>query len=149
MARKFNHRLRRAALAVVVATFAITSAACDSLFGSDTVAFANTARVIVTNEGGVPLLLVTSTRFTARLDPLTGEEVYTVSEADTVNITGAAFDQTFDIEGADRFLTRLVNPDIQRTATVHLRVRLDEREVYNQRATLRDAALQYSNSFRR
>ena len=125
----------------------ITLTACDSVLGSDRAAFARNARIIVTNEGSVPLLLITSTNFTSRIDPLSGEQVFTIPVADTIRITGSSFDQTFDIFGKDRFYTRLFNPDIQRTATVHLRVQLDQREVYSQRATMRDASLVYSNTF--
>lgn len=121
--------------------------ACDSLFGAD-VRFAERARVIVTNEGSTPLLLITSTQFVLTTNLLTGQQNAEISRADTIRINAASLDQTFEISGRDRFFAGVFNPDSTRTATIHLRVQLDDREVYNQRATLRQASLQYASYFR-
>lgn len=123
--------------------FALAMSGCDSLLGSDQAAFANEARIIVEGTSAVPLRLITSTNFNAIRDPDTGDLVATDVVGDTASLTSLPFDRVFRVRGADRFLVRLINPDISVTATVHLRIHLDDRLVYNQRATMRDASLQY------
>lgn len=117
---------------------------CDSVLGSDQAAFAADAHVRLAGTSPVPLLLITSTAFVARRDLDTGNLVTQLLAADTIVLQTAEFDRHFDIFGRDRFLVRVVNPDADRSADVHLRVSLDDREVYNQRATMRDAALEYT-----
>ena len=147
---KASNSWRRLQQLLFIAVIVSIAAACGDLFGSDQAAFARTARVIVANEASTPLVLVTSTKFVIRTDPVTGaQEVVFTGPADTTRFSAANFDQSYDIFGADRFLARLINPDSVVTATVTLRVRLDEREVYSQRATMRDAYLQYTNFYQR
>jgi hypothetical protein len=132
----------------VLAVFALALSGCDSILGSNQAAFAYEARVIVEGSSAVPLRLITSTNFATSRDPDTGELVAAQVVGDTAHLTGLPFDRVFEIRGADRFLVRLINPDINVTATIHLRVHLDDREVYNQRATMRDASLQYIAFYR-
>ena len=141
-----DNSMRLKKLAALLLTTSLLTA-CDSLFGSD-VRFAENARVIITNEGSTPLLLITSTQFVLTTNLLTGQQNAEISRADTTRINGASADQTFHIDGKDRFFAGVFNPDTTRTATVHFRVQLDDREVFNQRATLRGASLQYANYFR-
>lgn len=122
----------------------VGSTGCDSLLGSDQAAFAAEARVLLEGTSPVPLLLVTSTIFDAGIDDETGEVVTDLISADTMVLTTIHVDETFDIFGADRFLVRVANPDTAETATIHLRVLLDGREVFNQHATMRDASLEYT-----
>lgn len=132
---------RASAAALVLATF--TLSACNSILGSNQAAFAYEARVIVEGSSGVPLRLLTSTNFFASRDMDTGELLASQIVGDTATLNTLPFNRTFNIRGSDRFLVRLINPDADSTATVHLRIHLDDREVYNQRATMRNASLQY------
>lgn len=138
-----SHALLRIARGLLLAA-AGSTAACDGLLGSDQAAFAEDAHVLVSGTSPVPLLLVTSTNFVSTLDIDSGLRVTTLILADTLVLETAEFDRHFDIFGADRFLVRLVNPDENETADVHLTIELDGRTVYNQRATMRDASLEYT-----
>jgi hypothetical protein len=138
-----RHPLRRCASGLLLAA-AVSTAACDGLLGSDQAAFAADAHVLVTGTSPVPLLLVTSTNFISTLDIDTGLRVTTLILADTVVLETPEHDHHYDIFGADRFLVRLVNPDEDETADIHFTVELDGRTVYNQRATMRDASLEYT-----
>ena len=139
---------QRGCVAFIALTLLLAISACDGIFGSDRTAFANTARVAVVNETNSPLVLVTSTEFVLRLDPLTGQQQVSFLEPpDTVHITNASFDESYNIQGQDRFLARVANPSLQDSAIVQLRVFLDSRQVYAQRAIMRDAFLQYTNVF--
>jgi hypothetical protein len=120
-------------------------AACNSILDTDQAAFAYEARVIIEGTSEVPLRLVTSTNFIAVPDPETGDLVSSLVVSDTVIVTSLPYNHVFEIRGADRFLVRLTNPDID--VTVHLRVLMDEREVYGQRATMRDATLEFITYF--
>ena len=140
---------RRRRPVLLVAILISSTSACDGILSNDQATYAREARVIVANETPLPLKLVTSTQFVTRNDPLTGAQELVLLRADTTAITATTFDRTFNIFGADRFFTRLINPDSARTATVQLRIQLDGREVYSQRATLRDAFLQYANFYQR
>ena len=140
------HRMR---LLLACAIPACALSACDGILSNDQASYAREARVIVANETPVPLRLVISTQFVTRNDPLTGAQELVLLRADTTAITATSFDRTYDIFGADRFFTRLINPDSARTGSVQLRIQLDGREVYSQRATLRDAFLQYANFYQR
>jgi hypothetical protein len=135
--------LRRCARFLLAAALLVT-AGCEGLFGSDQAAFAEEARVLLEGTSPVPILLVTSTNFVAGIDNETGGVVTDLVVADTVVLTTIDVDQTYDIFGADRFLVRVANPDLDETATIHLRVLMDGREVFNQRATMRDASLEYT-----
>jgi hypothetical protein len=135
-ARRGNHPLGWLALAV-------TLTGCSSVLGSDQAAFADEARVIITGESGVPLQLLTTTDFVASRDPETGELVPTILTTDTTILATLPHDQVYTVTGWDRFLAKLVNPDTAVTATIQMRVLMDGREVFNQRATMRDASLAF------
>lgn len=135
---------RRPGWCGALALLALSGSACDGLLGSDQAAFAAEAHVLLSGTSAVPLLLVTSTNFFTVTDPDTGQLFTTLIASDTLTLPTPTADQRYDIFGADRFLVRLVNPDAEETADVHLRVQLDGREVYNQRATMRDASLEYT-----
>jgi hypothetical protein len=141
-----NRRIRRVVQAASLGLVFLPAAACDSFLGTDQAAFAAEARVLLDGTSPVPVLLITSTNFLAQRDFETGQIVTQLLAADTVVLTTSDFDvdETYDIFGADRFLVRVANPDDDETASIHLRVMLDDREVFNQRATMRDASLEYT-----
>jgi hypothetical protein len=142
--KRRNSWLRLAGRTSLLALLTAMGTGCDSLLGTDQAAFAAEARVLLEATSPVPLLLITSTNFAAGRDDDTGEIVTSLIASDTMVVSSADVDQTYDIFGANRFLVRVANPDDEETATIHLRVLLDGREVFNQRATMRDASLEYT-----
>jgi hypothetical protein len=126
----------------------VASAACDGLLGSGEAAFAADARVLVSGTSPVPLLVITSTNFFSELDVGTGDRVTRLVLSDTLVLETPNLDRHYDIFGADRFLVRIVNPDAENTADILLQVELDGRQVYSQRATMRDASLEYTAFYR-
>lgn len=128
-------------LALGIGIVTLIGTGCDSLLGSGRPRFADRARVIIEGDTPVPLTVVTSTRFIA-VRSEGGSYVSTLILADTVTLDSLPYDQVHGISGADRFLVRLINPDSTVTATIHMRVRLDDNEVFNQRATMRAASLE-------
>lgn len=127
---------------------AIVAPACDSLLGTDQSAFANEARVRVDGTFTAPLQLLTSSNFIATRNPDNGELEAQEIVGETLTLTELPFDRVFDLRGTDRFLVRLANPDVNVTVNVHFRIELDGREVYNHRANMRDASMQYIAYFR-
>lgn len=101
------------------------------------------ARVIITGASTVPLQLVTSTTFEAVRADDTGEVSVTLLAADTASIA-VPLDQTFAFDGSDRFFINLRNPDPDVTASIRLRLLVDGREVFDESANMRDAALEYT-----
>jgi hypothetical protein len=87
------------------------------------------------------MTVVVSTNFTAIRDGF-GNTVPTIILADTQRAITMPHDRTHSIKGRDRFLVRLMNSDTASTATIHMRVFLDDREVFNQRATMKDSYLE-------
>lgn len=101
------------------------------------------ARVIVTGSSPVPLLLITSTQFVFDIDPATGDRTARALVADTSTIS-LPVDRTYAFGNSNRFLVRVANPDLDQTASVQVRLLIDGKEVFNDAATMRDAALQYT-----
>ena len=133
---------RRLFAAVILVILTLSLAGCDSIFGPNRRRLADDARIIIQGTSPVPLLLVTSTSFTAVRDQ-NGELVSTLVQADTVTLTTLPAQFDHDLRGRDRFLVRLINPDLNETAAIHMQVLLDGRISFNQQATMRDASLEY------
>jgi hypothetical protein len=119
---------------------AASTAACDSLLGTDQ-DYAELAHVTVTGSSTVPLKLVLSNDFTALPDE-DGEIIVSIINADTQTVS-LPINATYPLGDRLRILVRLINPDSMVTATVHMRISLDNDEVYSQQATMRDATLEY------
>ncbi len=128
------------AAAVLILTWAV--AGCDSLLSTDD-GLAETARVIVTGTSPVPLVIITSNQYTAVTNQATGNLNVSLLTADSVPVTSLPFDRTYPIGDQYRFYVRFGYPDTARTADIQMRVLLDTKEVYNQRATIRDGWLEY------
>ncbi|HEY8470104.1 MAG TPA: hypothetical protein VIL18_10705 [Longimicrobiales bacterium] len=107
---------------------------------------ADEASIEVTGESPVLLVLVTSKDWGMTLDEETGEQKLVITKADTVEID-LPYQRTVPLAPTYRILFRLINPDADRDATVRMRVSLDDDVVYDQQATLRNAALQYSHAY--
>lgn len=143
MTNRFSGSRRRPEKWSRLLILTILASGCDSLFGPNRVRFADDARVIVEGTSSVPLLLITSTNFTAQRDPATDELRSTLVASDTVVVSGLPVQRDYNIRQRDRFLVRLVNPSLDQTAAIHIQVLLDGRIVFNQQATMQDATLEY------
>jgi hypothetical protein len=126
--------------ALLVALFATSG--CDSIVETDTRPVTN-ARLIISGTSPVPLLLVTSFNFGATRNVETGELQVTLIRADTLTVS-LPFDRTFPFSGADRLHVRLINPDVNATASVRMQLQVDARQVFNEQANMRDASLSYT-----
>jgi hypothetical protein len=115
-------------------------AGCDSLLGAHS-AFADEARVLITGDTPVPMKIIVSTQFTA-VRGLDGNLVPTILQADTISAVTLPHDRRHVIKGRDRFLVRVMNSDAESTATIQMRVFLDQNEIFNQRATMKDSYLE-------
>jgi hypothetical protein len=129
-----------AALAITLAT-----AACDFGFGPARRGRPDAATIQVSGESPVPLVLVTSKEWRVELDDETGQQRIVLSKADTVELE-LPYQRTVALAPTYRILFRLINPDADHDANVRMRVSLDEDVVFDQQATLRNAALQYSHT---
>jgi hypothetical protein len=85
--------------------------------------------------------IIVSTQFTA-VRGSDGNLVATILQADTISSVTFPHDRRHNIKGRDRFLVRLMNSDSESTATIQMRVFLDNNEVFNQRATMKDSYLE-------
>lgn len=139
-------RRRRTSLGALALLAVTVLSACDSLLSSEA-GLADEATIQVTGTATVPVLVVTSTNFLWEYDVLDDDYVITLIKADTARVTSLPYSAKKNMKGLDRFLVRLVNPDGGVTVDVGMDVRLDGRLVYSQRATLRDATLQYYTWF--
>jgi hypothetical protein len=118
------------------------ASACDSVLHTDDRPVIN-AQIQVTGTSPVPLLLVTSTNFRAERNIETNQlSVFPVS-ADTVRLT-VPYDRSLAFNGADRLFVKLVNPDLNETASIRLRVVIDGKEMFNESAAMRDASLNFT-----
>lgn len=113
---------------------------CNSIVQSDT-REAKQARVVVTGTSPVPLKLTISRDFNSERDPDTGQTTYTINTS-TVTTINVPFDSIFAFSESQRMLVRLTNPDANTTASIRLQVLVDNQNIYDQTATLRDASLQ-------
>jgi hypothetical protein len=125
---------------------ALSLAGCDAILSSEA-GLADRVEVSVTGSAAVPLLLITSTDFLAEYDFVAEEWRVLLVKADTTRLASLPYNQSRDIKGRDRYLVRLVNPDLSVTVDVGMDVRLDGRLVFTERAFLRDATLQYFTWF--
>lgn len=142
--REGSETLRpRLMFAAVWTILIVLAGGCDWISGSDQ-GFADEGRVLIDGSSTVPLLLVTSTNFLQGFDPLSGETVTTILSADTITLNQLPTDQRYPLSGKDRFLARIANPSTGATATIHMQVRMDGRQVFDQHATLLDASLEYT-----
>lgn len=98
-----------------------------------------TAHIIIEGSTPAPLELVTSTDFyqTQNQTTLEVNEVY--NKADTLGIGTLPYDATVDLTDLGSISVRLKNPVVA-TASVRMRVTLDNGQGYDQTATLSDGA---------
>jgi len=135
------------AFSIAAAAF-ITSltTACDLLSDPTDRRRAEEATLELTGESPVPLLVVMSKEWGIGFDEESGEQVFILSKADTVE-TEVPYQRTVSLAPTYRILFRVINPDSEHEADVRMRVLLDDDVVYDQQAALRGTALQYSHAF--
>jgi len=116
------------------------AAGCSNLLETQVQIIRN-GRVTVTGTSPVPMLLITSTNFTAtRAD--NGTLLVNYVTADTAVIT-LPYDRSYSFGETDRFVVKLANADEDTTADIELRVFADGAEKYRQRATMKDSSLEF------
>lgn len=116
-------------------------AGCSSILDTSR-DIADAARVVVDGSSPVRLTLVTSTEYVGARDPDTGSFDITLLSSDTAAVD-VPIDRSFSLDQNGRFLVRLIHPDLQSTASVRMRVFLDEELVYDVSADMSDAYLEY------
>jgi hypothetical protein len=115
-------------------------AACSSNSGPDE--RATTARVRVDGTSPHPLVLVTAREFYEDIDPVSGQVIVVLDQPDTVQVT-PPYDATVDLGTTGSVYVELRNLLVP-TASIRLRVELDNGETFDRTATLSDdAALIY------
>ena len=138
-------RRLRAVLRVALLGSVVWGAACDSLFDTSENR-AETARVRVSGTSQVPLQLILSNQFLAVPDPTTGQFVNQLVAADTFDLQ-LPIDRSYPMGDAERIFVRLSQLDSLQEAHITMRIHLDDREVYQQEAILRNAFLEYTFTY--
>jgi hypothetical protein len=139
----YRRRSRIAWLSLPILT--LLTAACSSLLDS-TQDYADNATIEVTGTSPVPLLLVSSTNWVYVPDPVTGEPIVSTTTADTVSLQ-LPINRTVALTNSYRIFFQLINRDSAQTASVRMRVRLDDKMVYDQAANMRNASLEFSFAY--
>jgi hypothetical protein len=138
--------VRHAAAFVAPLILTIAAAGCDSLLDTSQ-DYAEDAQLLVTGTSPVPLRVILSNNFTNIQNPEDGSINTQLIVADTFELT-LPINHTYPMGNGARIFVRVWQPDSTQTADVLMRVLLDgEREVYEQRATLRDAYLEYTFTY--
>ena len=139
MRKQLRQRLARA---VLLAGLAGAAAGCSEILDSS-INVPEEAEVTVTGSSPVPLRLVMSSRFLGIWNAEEGKYDVMLNAADTVTVTSLPITRTHPLNETGVFFVRLTNPDLEQTASIEMRVRIDGREVYSQSANMRDASLEY------
>ena len=141
----YRRRSRIAWLALPILT--LLTASCSSILDTSE-DYADNAIVEVTGTSPVPLLLVSSTNWVYVPDPISGEPTVAMNDADTVSLQ-LPINRSVAMTISRRIFFALINPDSTQTASVRMRVRLDDQLVYDQAANMRDASLEFSFAYGR
>ena len=143
--RIYRRRSRIAWVALSILTLLTVS--CSSILDTSE-DYADNAIIEVTGTSPVPLLLVSSTNWAYVNDPQTGESTVAMNDSDTVSLQ-LPINRSVPITNSYRIFFALINPDSTQTASIRMRVRLDDQLVYDQAATMRDASLEFSFAYGR
>jgi hypothetical protein len=141
----FRMKGRRTHAALWFGLFVLLGAGCDSLFDTSQDRAEN-ARVRVTGTSPIALQLILSNQFVNVPDPTTGQFVTQLVAADTFDLQ-LPIDRSYPLGDAERIFVRLTQPDSMQEAHITMRIHLDDREVYQQEATLRNASLEYTFTY--
>ncbi len=127
---------------IAAALIIVLGPGCSSILDTER-EIAAAARVVLEGSSPVPLTMITSTRYVGARDPQTNVFRIELIDADTVQVTQFPLDRRYPLDQNGRFFVRVTNPNLDVTATVRLRVFLDAELVYDVRADMRDASLEY------
>jgi hypothetical protein len=134
-------RARRLALPILT----LLAGACSSVLDS-TQDYADIATLEVTGSSPVPLIVVSSTNWQYVTNQETGAQSVATNQADSVSLD-LPINRTVSITDSYRIFFQVINRDINQTASIRMRVLLDDRLVFDQAATMRDASLEYSFAY--
>ena len=123
----------------------LVAAGCNSILDTSQ-DYADNATVEVTGTSAVPLLVVSSTDWVYVVNSETGAVGVSTNKADTVSLQ-LPISRTVSIKDRFRIFFSVANPDSVNTATIRMRVRLDNELVYDQSATMRGGATAASLDF--
>ncbi len=140
MMGRFKKGQGSASVYVLAAAALVAASACS--LGTDAPDRAERVRIRVEGTSPHPLLLITGKEVYEQIDPLSGAVTPALEDPDTVAIT-LPYDVTLDIASTGSVYVELRNLLVA-TASVRLRVELDNGQFYDRSATLSDnAALVY------
>jgi hypothetical protein len=136
-------RSRRLALPILT----LLASACSWVLDT-TQDYAENANLEVTGTSPVPLQVVSSTNWVYITNPDNGERIVSTTSADTVSLQ-LPVNRVVPLTNSFRIYFKVINGDINQTASIRMRVRLDNKLVYDQAANMRDASLDYSFAYGR
>jgi hypothetical protein len=136
-------RSRRLALPILT----LLASACSWVLDT-TQDYAENATLEVTGTSPVPLQVVSSTNWVYITNPANGEQIVSTTSADTVSLQ-LPINRVVPLTNSFRIYFKVINGDINQTASILMRVRLDNKLVYDQAANMRDASLDYSFAYGR
>jgi len=121
---------------------AMALAGCSSILDSSGI-YPDEAKVTVSGSTPVPIRIITSNNFVGVWNPEAVKWDVTFNAADTAIVTTLPFNRTTPLRDTGVFFVRVTNPDLDATASIDLRVQIDDNDAYRQEATLRDASIEY------
>ena len=136
-------RSRRLALPILT----LLASACSSVLDTSQ-DYADNATLEVTGTSAVPLQVVSSTNWNYVTSQETGEQIVQLTSADTASLQ-LPINRTVPITNSFRIYFKVTNGDINQTASIRMRVLLDNKVVFDQAATMRDASLDFSFAYGR
>src|SRR5262245_52027804 len=119
--RDWSPRTRRLALPILT----LLASACSSVLDT-TQDYADNAILEVTGTSPVPLQVVSSTNWVYVTNPDTGEQTVSTTSADTVSLQ-VPINRTVAITNSFRIYYKVTNPDLNQTASIRMRVLLDNK----------------------
>ena len=141
--RDWLPRTRRLALPILT----LLASACSSVLDT-TQDYADNAVLEVTGTSPVPLHVVSSTNWVYVINPDNGEQIVSTTSVDTVSLQ-LPINRLVPLTNSLRIYFKVTNADINQTASIRMRVLLDNKVMYDQAATMRDASLSFSFAYGR
>jgi hypothetical protein len=133
---RFEFPLKRVATVAALASSLIVAGACS--LGTTPGNQPTRAEITIDGTTPNPLKLIISTDFFEQLNTSSGALTPILVKSDTVLIT-PPYSNTVDISTFGSIYVELLQPEVE-TASVHMKVDLDNGEGYEQNATLADRA---------
>ena len=141
--RDWLKHTRRLALPILT----LLATACSSVLDT-TQDYADNAILEVTGTSPVPLHVLSSTNWVYVTNPDNGEQIVSTTSVDTVSLQ-LPINRVVPLTNSLRIYFKVTNADVNQTATIRMRVLLDNKVMYDQAATMRDASLAFSFAYGR